>query len=88
MSFNENMELWTELSGRLQILRAALIDKARTDNNDVKREVVKSLYNNGYISTKLDYSRPTPEQPVAAQAAELAALQHEVNVHEATSNAI
>ena len=88
MSFVENMELWTELNGRLQILRAALEDKARTDNTDVKREVAKCLYNHGYISTKLDYCRPAPEQPVAAQATELAALQHEVNVHEAASNAI
>ena len=88
MSFNANMELWTEMSNRLQGLRAALLNKARTDDNNVKREVAKSLYNNGYLTTQLEYSCPTPEQPADAQADELAALQHEVDMHEATSIAI
>ena len=88
MSFNANMELWTEMSERLQGLRAALLNKARTDEDNVKREVAKSLYKNGYLTTQLEYSRPTPEQPADAQADELAALQHEVDMHEATSIAI
>ena len=82
------MELWTEMSERLQGLRAALMNKARTDEENVKREVAKSLYKNGYLTTQLEYSRPTPEQPADAQADELAALQHEVDMHEATSIAI
>ena len=82
------MELWTEMSERLQGLRAALLNKARTDEDNVKREVAKSLYKNGYLTTQLEYSRPTPEQPADAQADELAALQHEVDMHEATSIAI
>ena len=89
MSFNANMELWTEMSERLQGLRAALMDKAdRTDEENVKREIARSMYKNGWLTTQLEYSRPTLEQPADAQADELAALQHEVDMHEATSIAI
>ena len=88
MSFNANMELWTEMSERLQGLRAALMNKARTDEENVKREIARSMYKNGWLTTQLEYSRPTPEQSADAQADELAALQHEVDMHEATSIAI
>ena len=88
MSYAENMELWNELNGRLQVLRVALEAKARTDNTDIKREVAKRLYQHGWISTNLDYCRPAPEQPAAAQATELAAILREVEAHKAESNAI
>ena len=88
MTYAENMELWNELNSRLQILRAALEVKARTDNTDVKREVFKRLYQHGWITTNLAYCRPAPEQPAAAQATELAALLHEINAHEAECNAV
>ena len=88
MSYAENMELWNELNGRLQIFRAALEAKARTDNTDIKREVAKRLYQHGWITTNLAYCRPAPEQPAAAQATKLAALLCKIDAHKAECNTV
>ena len=86
MTYAENMELWNELNSRLQVLRAALEVKARTDRE--KREVFKRLYQHGWITTNLAYCRPAPEQPAAAQATKLAALLRKIDAHKAECNTV
>ena len=62
--------------------------KVQTDNIAVKKEVLKLLYHHGYLSENLRHYQPAPESPAANQAAELAAIQHEISLHEIACAAV
>ena len=82
MSFLANEELWYDLESRMDLLKESLINKSRTDDVELKRELVKKLYHHGWLETNLRRSRPAPEMSAAAQAAELAAVLQQITQHE------
>ena len=82
MSFLANEELWYDLESRMDLLKESLINKARTDDVELKRELTKRLYHHGWLETNLRRCRPAPEISAATQAAELATVLQQINQHE------
>jgi hypothetical protein len=77
------MDLWNDLRSRMDNLRESLIFKSTTaDDVDIKREICKMLYHHGWLSSNLEYCRPSLHLSAVTQAAELADLLVEVNMHE------
>ena len=82
MSFLANEELWYDLESRMDLLKESLINKARTDDVELKRTIAKRLYHHGWLSANLSRCRPAPELSAATQAAELATVLQQINQHE------
>ncbi len=88
MSYEMNEILWQQLRQRLAQTHEILIEKSATENIEVKRAALRGLYQQGWLTTNLNYCRPSQDRPAAPEAAELANIQQEIASHEATTEQI